>query len=382
MVFALYALLILLTAVYAMFLLRMRQGLRFLASNAGAAVSQRDGGKDHPHVTVVVPMRNEFHSVPSLLSSLRMQEYPRDRMEVFIVDDHSEDETAEEVLRNIEGWEGFRLLPLPESAMGKKDAISFAVQQARGEIIITTDGDCLHSRNWLARMTEPFADGADVVAGPVVYADRSTLFKRLQALEFLGLVGVGAGFFGIGYPRLCNGANFAYRKESFMAAGGYEGNAGIHSGDDEFLLRSIVYRLGGQARFVSDPDAVVTAPPEPALRGFLRQRIRWASKGRHNEDPRFVSFLSLLFIYFFFLAGLPLMVALAPVSFPVAVLLLLVKMALDLSVLLPAAALLRQPVRIPDVCIAEFLHPFYLVFVSVIGSIGAFTWKDRRLKNH
>ena len=76
------------------------------------------------------------------------------------------------------------------------------------------------------------------------------------------------------------------------------------------------------------------------------------------------------------------MVALAPVSFPVAVVMFLVKMALDLSVLLPAATLFRQPVRTLDVCIAEFLHPFYLVFVSIIGSIGAFTWKDRRLKNH
>lgn len=376
MTFVFYSFLFLFTAVYALFLLRLRAGLRFLA---GEPAVERPPSLA---VTIVVPLRNELDAIPDLLASLRAQTYPRELLQVLLVDDHSEDGTADAMLRNIDGDAGFQLLLLPAGMEGKKAVISFAVESAGGEIILTTDADCTHPAGWVAAMASSFAEGVDVVAGPVVYGDRSTLFKRLQALEFLGLVGVGAGFFGIGYPRLCNGANFAYRRAAFLQAGGYEGNRGIHSGDDEFLLQAIVYRQGGGARFVTDVDAVVTARPEATLYGFFRQRIRWVSKSRLSGDTRFVSFLVLLFVYFVMLTLLPAVVVYSPVSISFAIAALAAKIMLDLSVLLPAAAMFRRPLRIPDIAIAELLHPFYLVISSIIGSTGAFTWKGRRLKNH
>jgi poly-beta-1,6-N-acetyl-D-glucosamine synthase len=376
MIFAFYSFLLLLTAVYGLFLLRLRTGLRNLAAEEVPA------GNDIHSITIIVPLRNELSVLPETVRSLRAQAYPSATHEVLFIDDHSEDDSAEVLRRLTDGIPAFRVLQLPEGRIGKKDAIAFGVQHAMGEIIITTDADCTHPPEWIATMSAAFIPGVDVVAGPVVYEDRENLFKRLQALEFLGLVGVGAGFFGIGYPRICNGANFAYRREAFLRVGGYDGNRDIPSGDDEFLLHDIVYRQGGGARFASSPQAVVSARPAPDFSSFMRQRIRWASKSRHGGDSRFVSFLVLLFVYFFLLALLPLAVLYAPYTVALALVAFAAKVLLDLRVLLPSAALLRMPVRIPDIIIAELLHPFYLVTASIIGSTGAFTWKGRRLKNY
>ncbi len=381
-----------LTAVYMLFLFRLHAGLRFLGKDASGqeARSQENSAQDAPETTapsalpqvsVLVPMRNEASALPHCLAALAAQEYPEQRMEVLLIDDHSTDGTAKIAAAAITGDARFRVLRCTEGEAGKKDAITRGVAEARGDVIVTTDADCVFAPQWLRSMLHPFADGADVVAGPVVFSSRDSFFARLQALEFLGLVGVGAGFFGIGYPRLCNGANFAYRREPFDAAGGYDGNRDVHSGDDAFLLHDIVYRQGGRAAFVTDGAAVVRTEAAASVREFLRQRIRWASKTRSYEDSRFVSFLVLLFVYFLFAAAAPFVSVTSTAALLAGVLFFLLKLTADARVLLATAALFRQPLRIPDLLAAEFLHAYYIVVVSFLGFFGTFSWKNRNVKN-
>ncbi|MBE0642775.1 MAG: glycosyltransferase [Bacteroidetes bacterium] len=374
-----FTLLAALTAVYMLFLFRLRAGLRHIAQQPQGELPSVDDAR-LPAVTVLVPARNEAEQIDGLVASLRAQRYPVAKMEVLLLDDHSEDATHERAAAAILGDARFRLLAMPEE--GKKAAITQGVQAACGDIIVTTDADCTHDEDWLRAMSAPFLDGADVVAGPVVYQERTTLFERLQALEFLGLMGVGAGFFGIGYPRLCNGANFAYRRALFAAVAGFEGNDGVHSGDDEFLLHKIVYREGGNAQFATAPASVVRTSGAPTLRAFLRQRIRWASKGRSYDDGRFVSFLVMLFVYFLFAATAPLVSISSPAAMAAGMFFFVLKIIADVSVLYASAALFRQPVRLSDLLAGEVLHAYYLVFVSIIGFSGGYTWKNRRVRNH
>lgn len=376
--FAYFVFLTLLTAVYALFLMRIRYGIRALSSAPHSDADEMDKAL---FVSVVVPLRNESEQIDGLVESLLAQRYPPDRLELLLVDDHSEDDTVYRIEHDFASQHRLRLLRLPDGLEGKKAAVAHAVNNARGEVVVTTDADCRHNPDWLRTLLVPFARGADVVAGPVVFSDRDTLFKRLQALEFLGLMGVGAGFFGIGHPRLCNGANFAYRRELFFDAGAYSDNETIHSGDDEFLLHAIVYRLGARFAFVTEPESIVRTRPEQRLTGFLRQRIRWSSKGIRYDDRRFVAFLVLLFVYFLMLCSAPVVVMHSALALAPALLMFLVKAVLDLSVLFPVAALLRQPLRLADIVIAEILHPYYLVFVSLLGMTGVLVWKDRRLMN-
>ena len=60
----------------------------------------------------------------------------------------------------------------------------------------------------------------------------------MQELEFLSLIGSGAGAIGIENPIFCNGANMAYRKDVFLETNNFN-NDNTVSGDDVFLLHSI-----------------------------------------------------------------------------------------------------------------------------------------------
>jgi cellulose synthase/poly-beta-1,6-N-acetylglucosamine synthase-like glycosyltransferase len=273
------------------------------------------------------------------------------------------------------------MLSLAGDASGKKAALTLGVRNATGSIIVTTDADCRHAAGWLRAVLSPFQEGADVVAGPVVYDKRGSLFARLQALEFLGLVGVGAGFFGIGYPRLCNGANFAYRKSMFDKVHGYDGNDSVHTGDDEFLLHRIVYREGGRAVFAATEAAIVHTDGAATLSEFFRQRVRWASKTRQYEDRSFVSFLVVLFVYLLFAAAAPVVSSTSAAALIAGAVFFALKVIADTAVLIPSARMFRQPIRMGDILVGEFLHAYYIVVVTCIGMFGKFQWKNRRLKN-
>ncbi|MCB2206031.1 glycosyltransferase [bacterium] len=379
--FAFFSLFAALTAVYMLFLFRIRSGIRYLYEQQRHDTDHDTGRTENlPFLTVLVPMRDEAPQLEASAASLAAQQYPSDRLEVLYIDDHSTDGSAEEAERLLGQDARFRVLHCSESESGKKDALTRGVQEARGEIIVTTDADCTHDPVWLRTLTSPFVSGADVVAGPVVFTNRERFFTRLQAMEFLGLVGVGAGFFGIGYPRLCNGANFAYRRSCFDAAAGYSSNREVVSGDDEFLLHDIVYRQGGHAQFVSRESAIVRTPAAGSVREFLQQRIRWSSKASKYIDRRFVSFLVVLFVYFLFAATAPVISLGSPAALAAGILFFLLKCITDAAVLFAAASLFRQPLRPVDLLAAEFLHAYYIVVVSAFGFFGVFSWKNRNLK--
>ena len=380
--YAYFSILLSLLTIYALFLERIRQGLEilllrhqpiaeeFIANTGGAA-----------NVSVIVPARNEVKHISRLIDSLKAQSYEQASVQFIIVDDHSTDGTAEKILQEAGRDPRFFLLRLDGSgSSGKKQAIAAAVAIASGDIILTTDADCIHHEDWVRAMVHLFRRDVDLVAGPVMYPPGARLFARLQSLEFLGLMGVGAGFFGVGYPRLCNGANLAYRKELFREAGAIRSDDPIASGDDEFLMHSIVYRLGRPADFVSLPESVVLTAPAPSVRAFFSQRARWASKGAYYEDKRFVAFLVLLFFYFVLLTMAPFAVANSPYAILLFLLLYFFKMALDIRVLRRTATLLNAPIRFYDWILAEFVHPPYLVIATLAGTFWKGTWKDRSVR--
>ena len=368
-----------LSVAYALLLLRARSGLGYyLAALPRWHEAWATRGAARTPVTVVVPMRDERAHADACIRSLRAQDHEPELTQVIIVDDGSTDGSADIIDGAIEGDARFTVLHLSDTgAAGKKAAIEAAISHATGAFIVSTDADCHHGPSWISSMAWLLERNVDIVAGPVLLEGDDGLFARLQALEFLGIMGVGAGLFGVGYPRLCNGANLAYRKAAFLAAGGFQAHRHIASGDDEFLLHAIVYRGGGAAEFNPLPQAAVRTMAAPTLRAFLSQRARWASKGGRYDDKRFVVFLLLLYCYFLGCLATPLVAATSPFALLAAALLLAVKWTLDLSVLLPAARLFGAPLRLIDFVIAELLHPLYLVAVSTAGTFGTFAWKKR-----
>ena len=369
------------TVFYVLFLLSIIRGIRIVHDAHIATPALMEELSSLPFVTILLPVRNEEKHIRACLHSLLAQQYPDDRFEIIVLDDASEDATTTLVELSMREDSRVRLLTIQRNdGGGKKVLISRGVAEARGEIIVTTDADCTHDARWLLTLVRSFDEQIEFLSAPVIFHTTKSFLQKLIALEFLGLVGVGAGFIGIGYPKLCNGANIAFRKRAFDLVCGYDSDDTCSSGDDEFLMQKIFRQRGGVA-FNANKEAIVITEAPQSLREFFEQRKRWASKGLYYRDAKFVAFLLSLFLYFTLMLLSPFLVWSVDWGMLCCLLFLLVKWISDYAVLIAAARLLRQRFTFSHFIIAEIFHIPYIVLVSILGSLTSFTWKDRKLKS-
>ena len=380
------------------------RGFRSEAARTDALAAPSDG--DLPSVTVVVPARDEQDTIGPCVDSILAADYPRARLEIIVVDDDSSDRTADVVRQRMAGapalavagdelprdeWqesEGagrLRLVQIPENRRRdrahKKRAIEKAVAHARGELVLTTDADCVVPPGWARAMAAQF-EGPEVafVSGPVRYrvSPGDGLFARLQAVDFFGLMACGAGGIGAGQPNLANGANVGYRLETFHALGGFSGIDHVTSGDDELLMQKIAYGTPLDVRFCADPGATVLTEPVRSVRAFVHQRKRWASKGAHY--PRRLQRMLLgVGAFFVALVATALAAPFVPGLWGWLLAGLGLKAAGDLVVLVPAARRFGQASLLAVYPVHLLLHAPHSLVVGALGPLGGFEWKDRQL---
>ncbi len=259
-------------------------------------------------VSVIVPARNEARHIIACLNSILRQQYPSHQFEIVVIDDHSEDDTA--VLVKSLTDPRIKLLSAAAGQKGKKHALTLGITQASGELIVTTDADCIVPEQWLASIVSVYVgQQAAFIASPVVFSKGTSGLEHFQELDFLGtmiLTGVGiqqAWFY------LSNGANLAFPKAVFAELGGYKGVDNLASGDDLLFLHKVVQRYPEKVRFNKSREAIVATEPEKRFRDFFWQRIRWAGKSGAYTDRRLQLLLGLVFSLSFFVLFGPLVAA-------------------------------------------------------------------------
>ena len=359
---------------YIYFITRVRIGLLSLRFARPQKIAR--------HISVVVAARNEEKDIEKCLLSLLKQTYPTNRYEIIIVDDGSTDKTASIVKSFSERFANIHLLSLmfdSEHKIGRKPiALAKGIAQASGEIILTTDADCIVPPQWIEIMVNHFEEGVVFVAGPVAERDSNTFFAKMEQLEFLGLITTAAGLIGSGRPIICNGANLAYRKDAFIAIDGF--NTESSSNDDESLMNKIVHRKIGKVVFAPEADGVVTTNSSNTISTFFRQRIRWANKRGHYEDKSIL--FTLVGLYIFFASMLLTMVLLfrEPQLIQLFTVAFGGKILVDYFTLRSGARLFRQRIPIFHFLIAEFLQVPYIVIAAAIGQISSIQWKVRTIR--
>lgn len=241
-------------------------------------------------VTVIIPARNEATHIGPCLDAIFSGSYPSNLLEIIVVDDHSEDETAAIAASSFRSsphhTPAFQLLKLADFVPAgtrlsfKKKAIEVGISHARGEMIVTTDADCLAPKDWLRCLTAHFQHRPDLVlvTAPVAFHLEHNLLQRFQSLDFLGLMGVTGAGIRLGWHHMGNGANLAYRKSAFQAVNGFRGNEQRASGDDMFLIQKMVERYPQGVLFLKNRSATVCTEAKADWPSFFQQRVRWGAK--------------------------------------------------------------------------------------------------------
>lgn len=335
---------------------------------------------DPSPVSVIVAARNEADNIGSLLDDLRSTAFPPDRFEVIIVDDHSTDTTPEIVRQAIATFPQAKFLQLPEGRTGKKAALLLGIEQSRFGVIATTDADCTVSKNWLTCLASYFGSAqTKLLVGPVKIAENHSFIDSLQVMEFVSVAGTTAATVGLGHPVMANGANLAFRKETFAELGGYDDNLAIASGDDEFLLRKVFRKYPDGIRYLNYYEAAITTPPLPTIAALVSQRIRWAGKWRHNSDwvARALAFFVLV-SQFSFLSLIILSVWQPALPIAIGIGLLVIKLLMEGVFIAWVSRFLDRRFDVLAFVVLEILYPFYVLFIGIGSLFLSFQWKGRR----
>ncbi len=140
-----------------------------------------------PMLTVIIPAYNEGKMVEKTIDSVAAADYPEGRLEIFVVDDGSRDDTWEYISRAAKRHPDLvTTLRFPENR-GKRAALATGFRRARGEVLLTIDSDSVIERETLLAITGPFKDPkVGAVAGRVsVYNRREGLIPRMLHVRFI-----------------------------------------------------------------------------------------------------------------------------------------------------------------------------------------------------
>lgn len=367
--------LIISACVYVLIVLYLRKGW----SKLPYFTSQSQPSKK---VSILVAARNEEENIGRTIECILQQDYPKDLLELIVVDDHSTDRTAE-IVRSYAG-QGVKLLQLrvgDKLNSYKKHAITKAIDAASGEIIVTTDADCRMGPKWVKTVMQYFEEhDSYLVSSPVIYSEEKSFFEELQTLEFLYLIGLGAAGIGNGNPTTCNGANLAYRRDVFFEMGGFKGIDNLASGDDELFLHKVAEKYAHKIGFCKSRDAVVFTDAKPDLASFISQRKRWASKSTKYKDKKVVALGVAIWLFNLALIGslVTFFVLLSQLNWLLLTSFVL-KIVVELCFMIPVLRFAQRTELLKYLPFLSVIHTFYLVYIGVAGNTGKYNWKGRKV---
>lgn len=326
-----------------------------------------------PKVSIVVAIRNEEKNIISCLESLNNLIYPENKLEIIIIDDASADNTNQLVTEYIKNKSRFRLVTLEEvpnqSLKGKTRAMAEGIKISTGEIILTTDADCVVNPLWAKTIASYYKDDVGLVNG---FTSQSVngAFSGMQAIDFIYLLFIASGTINLGKPVSCIGNNMSCRKKAYEATGGFE-NLPFSVTEDFLLLNSIHKLKKYKLIYPLNKDSLVISNPATSIRELLSQKKRWAVGGK--EAP----FRGILLMLWAFLTNL--FIILTPFFYSVIWLyLVLFKISIDFFVLLPVYRRLGLQKNLKYFPVFQI---YYMIYVLVLPFVVLFNkkvkWKDR-----
>lgn len=308
--------------------------------------------------SVIIPAYNAQNTVAQCLDALDKQDVPKINYEIIVVDDGSTDETPDIVQR-------FPVRYFRQSNQGPATARNKGAREARGDIILFTDSDCVPLHNWIEEMARSFDDQTVMAAkgayltkqksltarfAQVEFEERFEMLKKVESIDMIDTYSAG------------------YRKSVFLSLGGFDPSFPVANNEDTdlsykmshagfkmvFNPKAIVYHL-------NHPDSIRKYARLKFWRGYWRMVVYKKYPDKMFKDSYTPQTLKLQILFsFLFLACLPLWFLTHFMLYP-----LVVSFVFFILFMLPFAMVAVKH----DMAIAV-LSPFFLFLRSVSLGLG------------
>jgi cellulose synthase/poly-beta-1,6-N-acetylglucosamine synthase-like glycosyltransferase len=226
-----------------------------------------------PVVSVVIPAYNESEYLKECLESVLAMDYPKDKLDIVVVDDGSTDDTY----RIAKGFEKRGIRAFTKENAGKGAALNFGLEKAKGELVATMDADSYLTRNTIRELIPYFLDPEVMAVTPSVkVAATGSWIKELQRVEYLMILFSRKLLSFIDSVPVTPGPFSMFRTKVFDEVGGFDEHNLVE--DQEIALRIQSHNYKIRSSMTAD---VFTEPPDN-FPDLLRQRVRWQRGGVRN----------------------------------------------------------------------------------------------------
>ena len=328
---------------------------------------------DLPSVSVIVAARNEEHNILECIEALDSLEFPDNKIEIIIADDHSTDKTSKIVDAFIKDKPKFKkIIPLKQKGelKGKTLAIANAIEFASNEIIMTTDADCIVSPTWAKRLASYYINENIALVNGITNQFDYNNFSGMQSVDFIILLATASGTINLGKPMSCIGNNMSYRKTVYEEVGGYE-NLEFSVTEDFRLLMAIEKLKKYKIIYPIDNESLVTSKACSTVKELYNQKKRWSVGGLDSEPAGAIliatSFLTnlMMFLSFFF--------------FSKSIFTLMIfKIIVDYFLIAPVYKKLNLKLQLKHFLLFEIYYSTYVVAMPfILLFTRKVTWKER-----
>lgn len=220
-------------------------------------------------ISIIIPTYNRSDLLKKTLSSLENQTLATDSYEVIVVDDGSQDGTAEFLGAYIKDKNWIKYIEQKHGGPAK--ARNAGIKKAAGEIIVFTDSDCVCDRKWLKEIIAPYS-GNDIVgvAGHTICPENNLNPPEHQLPGFC-------------IPQMYPTCNISYRKEIITKLGGFDESFKYpHNEDVDLAWRALKY-----GKIIYNKEAIVFhAPTEESIKKqILKVRYLVSEFRLKNKHP-------------------------------------------------------------------------------------------------
>lgn len=273
--------------------------------------------KKCPFVSILVPAHNEEKVIYKTVRALLLLNYPKDKMELIVINDNSNDNTAEELKKVKKEFPNYNFTIITTDSItggkGKSNALNLGYKKTKGEYIAVYDADNTTEKNALKYLITRIHN--DKTLGAVIGKFRTrnrdrnilTKFINIETLSFQWMAQAGRW----NLLKLCTipGTNFVIKRSILKRLGGWDEKA--ISEDTEISFR--IYKIGYKIAFM--PLAVTWEQEPETIRVWFKQRTRWAKGNIYvlnkylikifREKPSKILFDVMYFflVYFLFLSS-------------------------------------------------------------------------------
>lgn len=226
--------------------------------------------KEFPSVSIVIPAKNEESCISKTLDSVISLNYPRDKIEVIVVDNNSTDRTPIIVKDYIERHKDSNIKLVYNKKDGKSRSLNMALKIAKGEYFAILDADSIIDKNSLRNLIHHFSEKKVAAVTTVVKVYKpKTFFQKLQKIEYIVAAWVRELMTKTNTLAYTPGVLSVYDTNVLRKVGGFDNNNLTE--DFEIAMKLKYHKYNIQI----EPTAITWTNVPKTFMELYRQRVRW-----------------------------------------------------------------------------------------------------------